>query len=219
MIKLIGEDNCCSTELDPLLNSRFEVTKLHKKLVCQMGETNFNEMKKTSILKKLTGGDLIGFEYKNKDLFEENNYAKILISTNNLPTTDDKSIGFYRRWLIIDFSNQFSEKKDILLNIPEEEYTCLALKCVFKLKELLNKRKFHNEGTIEDRKNKVQAKSDFLQAFLDEFIIEEINNYISKNEFQKRFGEWCKENKHREMAGNTLGKKLKAKNKIGRAHV
>ena len=71
----IGISNCCSTELDTLLHSRFEITRLHKKMVCMMGETNFNEMSETSILKKLTGGDLIGFEYKNKNPFEEKNYA------------------------------------------------------------------------------------------------------------------------------------------------
>jgi len=70
------------------------------------------------------------------------NYAKILIATNNLPTTTDKTIGFYRRWLIIDFPNQFSEKKDILADIPNEEYNSLALKCVGILKDLLMKRAF-----------------------------------------------------------------------------
>ncbi len=34
--KFIGTKNCCSTELDTLISSRFEVTRLHKKLVCQM---------------------------------------------------------------------------------------------------------------------------------------------------------------------------------------
>jgi len=52
--------NVCSTELDSLISSRFEVTRLHKKLVCLMGETNFGEIRKTSILKKLTGKDIIG---------------------------------------------------------------------------------------------------------------------------------------------------------------
>ena len=65
--KFIGKDNICSTELDTLLSSRFEVTRLHKKLACMLGETNFNEMSKTSIIKKLTGRDTIGFEYKNKN--------------------------------------------------------------------------------------------------------------------------------------------------------
>ena len=66
--KFIGEQNVTSTELDTLLISRFEITRLHKKLVCMMGETNFNELDKTSIIKKLTGGDYIGFEYKNKKI-------------------------------------------------------------------------------------------------------------------------------------------------------
>jgi hypothetical protein len=86
---------------------------------------------------------VIGFgkELINKsiDLLEDVNYAKIIISTNNLPTTDDKTIGFYRRWLIVDFPNQFSEQKDILNDIPEEEYNALALKCTFILKDLLEK--------------------------------------------------------------------------------
>jgi P4 family phage/plasmid primase-like protien len=210
--KFIGNHNCTSTELDTLITSRFEITRLHKKLVCMMGETNFSELEKTSIIKKLTGGDLIGYEYKNKNPFEEHNYAKIIIATNNLPTTTDKTIGFYRRWCIIDFPNQFSEEKDILDDIPEEEYESLALKCTGLLKDLLKKRKFHNEGSVEQRMEKYESKSDFLQKFLDEFTKETIGEFISKAEFHKKFRGWCKENRHREMAENTLGKKMKEKN-------
>ncbi len=209
--KFIGHNNCCSTELDTLLTSRFEITRLHKKLICQMGETDFEEMSKTSILKKLTGGDLIGFEYKNKNPFEECNYSKILISTNNLPTTSDKTVGFYRRWLIIDFPNEFSEKKDILAEIPDGEYGCLALKSITILKDLLHKREFHNEGSIKDRMEKYENKSDFLQKFLEEFIQEETNGFITTADFRKRFGEWCDSNKHRKLDDGTIGKKLKEK--------
>jgi len=205
----VGKDNCCSTELDTLLQSRFEVTRLHKKLVCQMGETNFNEMSKTSILKKLSGGDLIGFEYKNKDPFEEKNYSKILIATNNLPTTTDKTIGFYRRWLIIDFPNRFSEKKDILGDIPEEEYEILAVKCCNILKDLLTKREFHKEGSVEDRMEKYEAKSNFLEKFLELFTGEDLSSYITKNDFYKKFISWSKENRHRDMSEKSVGMAMK----------
>jgi len=210
--KFIGKNNCCSTELDSLLNSRFEVTRLHKKLICLMGETNFNEINKTSILKKLSGGDLIGFEYKNKNPFEEVNYAKIIIATNNLPTTTDKTVGFYRRWLIIDFPNQFSEKKDILAEIPEEEYEILAVKCLGILKDLLDKKEFHNEGDIEDRKEKYESRSNFLESFIKEYTIEDLNSYITKSDFFKKFTAWCKENRHREMSETSIGLTMK---KIG----
>jgi len=210
--KFVGTKNCCSTELDTLLSSRFEVTRLHKKLVCQMGETNFNEMNKTSLLKKLSGGDLIGFEYKNKNPFEEINYAKIIIATNNLPTTSDKTIGFYRRWMIIDFPNQFSEKKNILDDIPDEEYNALALKSCSILKNIIDRRSFTNEGTVEERMEKYESKSNFLDQFLKEFTEQDLGGYISKSDFFKRFGAWCKENRHREMAENSVGRAMK---KIG----
>lgn len=207
----IGEENVTSTELDTLLSSRFEVTRLHKKLVCIMGETNFSEMSKTSIIKKLTGQDLIGFEYKNKNPFEAINYAKILIATNNLPATTDKTMGFYRRWLIIPFPNQFSEKKDILCEIPYEEYEILGNKCLIILKDLLEEREFHNEGTIEHRAKIFEDYSEPLEKFIKEFTEEEIDSHIWKFEFEKKLNEWCKENRFRHMSEVAIGKKMKEK--------
>ncbi len=205
----VGGENCCTTELDTLLVSRFEITRLHKKLVCMMGETNFNEMTKTSILKKLTGGDLIGFEYKNKNPFDEKNYAKIIIATNNLPTTTDKTIGFYRRWMIIDFPNQFSEAKDILSEIPEEEYECLALKCCAILRDLIKTRKFTNEGSIEERIEKYESKSNFLEKFIREHTEEGFEDFITCADLYKKFNGWCKENRHREMSETSVGVTMK----------
>ena len=207
--KFIGPENITATELDVLLTSRFEITRLHKKLVCVMGETNFSELSKTSLIKKLTGQDIIGFEYKNKNPFEDNNYAKILIATNNLPITTDKTVGFYRRWCIIDFPNSFSEEEEILDRIPNKEYSSLALKSLITLKDLLNTRRFHKEGSVKERTKKYEEKSDFLQKFLDEFIIENLSEHITKADFYKKFTDWCIENRHRKMAENTLGKKMK----------
>ena len=207
--KFVGNENVTSTELDTLISSRFEVTKLHKKLVCIMGETNFAEISKTSIIKKLTGQDMMGFEYKNKTPFDDFNYAKIIIATNNLPATTDKTMGFYRRWCIIDFPNRFSEHKDILEEIPEEEYNILAVKSLIVLVDLMKDRKFHNEGTIEQRREKYEAKSNFLEEFINTFIKEDVDGFITKSDFIKKFLDWCKENRHRQMSETSLGTKMK----------
>lgn len=208
--KFIGAENCCSTELDTLMESRFEITRLHKKLVCMMGETNFNELTKTSKLKKLTGQDLIGFEYKGKTPFQDTNYAKIIIATNNLPETSDKTTGFYRRWLIIDFPNQFDEKKDILATIPEEEYECLARKCILIiLPDLLRRRRFENEGSLEDRQRKFEDKSNPLDKFLKDRTEEDFSKHIWKFEFEREFNQWCKENRYRIASENSIGLKMK----------
>jgi len=208
--KFIGEKNITATELDTLMNSRFEVTRLHKKLVCMMGETNFNEISQTSIIKKLTGQDMIGFEYKGKDPFEGYNYAKIIIATNNLPATTDKTIGFYRRWFIIDFPNRFTEAKDVLTDIPEEEYNCLAVKCSKILQELLKNRGFTNEGSVEDRMERYESKSNFLEKFINQACSKhDLNGYITKSEFYRRFIAWSNENRHREMSETSVGLMIK----------
>jgi hypothetical protein len=49
-------------------------------------------------------------EFKGKNSSDFHNYAKPIITCNVLPETPDKSGGFYRRWCIVDFPNQFDEK-------------------------------------------------------------------------------------------------------------
>ena len=209
--KFIGDKNCSATELDLLVSSRFEASrKLYKKLVGTMGETDFNQLNKTSILKKATGQDLMGFENKGKTPFDGLNYAKIIIATNNLPETTDKTKGFYRRWTIIDFPNEFSEKIDILGTIPEEEFECLALKCCSILKDLLKKREFWNEGTIEERMKRYEDKSNPMGRFIKEFCCtENPDGFVYSFEFEKRFNEWCKENRFRSFSQRSVGLKLK----------
>lgn len=208
--RFVGLDNITTSELDTLLSSRFETTRLHKKLVCVMGETNFAELSQTSILKKLTGQDLIGFEYKGKGLFQDYSYAKIFIATNNLPVTTDKTLGFYRRWLIIDFPFTFTEKKDILAEIPEEEYENLALKSIEILSVLLNNREFHNEGDIKARQRLYEEKSNPFDKFFNENV-ERSSSHIAKWEFRERFENWCKENRFRILNNGTINKIMEDK--------
>lgn len=210
LTKFLGEKNVTTTELDLLTNSRFEVTRLHKKLACIMGETNFNEMNKTSLLKQMSSGDLLPFEYKHKLPFSERNYAKIIIATNNLPATSDKTIGFYRRWLLIDFPNMFSEKEDVLKRIPEEEYEILAVKSLSILHELLQERAFYNEGSIEERTLIYEGHSDPVQKFMNEYCdFQDVNGSIPKWEFLKRLKEWLREKRYREVSEIVLSKKMK----------
>jgi putative DNA primase/helicase len=209
--KFVGLENGTTTELDVLLTSKFEMCRLYRKLYCLMGETNFAEMNKTSVIKRLTGQDMIPYEFKNKNPFEDYNYAKILIATNNLPTTTDKTDGFYRRWKIIDFPNRFSEKSDILATIPLQEYNNLATKCKNILIELLKNREFNNEGSIEDRKRNFEEKSNPLDKFWKENIILNPYGHIFKTEFKRTLDEWCREKRFRIFSDISISNFMKEK--------
>jgi len=200
--KFLGKKNICSTELDLLTgtsSSRFETFKLYKKLVCLMGETNFGVMNKSSILKRLTGGDLMGFEMKNKNPFDDVSYAKLIIASNSLPTAEDTTEGFYRRWIIIDFYNKFPEGHDIFKDIPDAEFNALAKKVTEILPELLKKGEFTNQGTIEERKQKYIMCSNPIPTFIKECCIVSDEAYISYNELYNYYLQYLKLNNKRRV--------------------
>lgn len=206
--RFVGRNNITSTDLDILIDRPFESTKLYKKLVCTMGETNFGTIKKTSLIKRLTGGDLIGFEFKNKNPFDDYNYAKILISSNSLPSSEDTSEGFYRRWLIIKFPNDFPEGKDILESVPLEEYDNLAKKIIEKLKNILERGNFTNQGTIEDRKKRYISASNPLKNFIEEHCVLDENYFVKYNDFYSAFAQHLTKNKQRIVSKREFGSVL-----------
>ena len=212
--RFLGNENVCSTELDYIIENRFETAKLYKKLVCVMGETNFTAIKKTSILKRLVGGDLVGFEFKNKMPFDDYNYSKIIISTNSLPVTYDKTEGFYRRWVLIDFPNKFQDKRDILADIPDIEYNNLARKCIKLLHGILKKREFTNEGSVEERRQRYEEKSNPLMAFLNEMCEFDERYEESSTEVYAVFKDYLRERGYREISQRAMSQQIKAEGYI-----
>ena len=97
IVNLVGRQNRTASTLEQLINSRFETARLFNKKICTMGEINYTLLDRTAILKMLAGGDPIPGEMKNKAPFDFVNTAKLLINTNSLPQTSDKTDAFYSR--------------------------------------------------------------------------------------------------------------------------
>lgn len=212
--KLIGDGNCCSTSIQRLQASpRFEVGRVYKKLLCEIGETSFAKLDNTDVLKKIVSGkDLVTGEEKGKPSWDFINYAKILISTNSLPQSDDKSDGFYRKCLIIQFPNQFEGNTDILATIPEQEYENFCMKMVETAYQLYKKREFDKQGTIHERKMKYEELSNPMEKFIKQFVVEDRpDSDIPVWEFEKKLNEWLREQRQRQMSDVTVAKMLKEK--------
>ena len=200
--KFLGTNNVASASLDKLASpqQRFESIKLFKKLACLLGETNFGTMENTSMLKQLSGGDAIDFEFKMKNGFTAMNYAKIIINSNSLPNSLDTSDGFYRRWLIINFPNEFPEGKDIIATIPEEEYNNLSRKCLEMIPELIDKGCFVKEGTIEERKEAYIMASNPLPFFIKSFCDVGDDLFVKANDLYSAYVQFLISNKKRKVS-------------------
>lgn len=206
--KFIGASNICSSSLFLLSSNRFEKAGLFKKLLCLIGETPSGMLSNTDMLKRLSGQDEINFEFKGKDSFTDINYAKIVIATNSLPATNDKTVGFYRRWMIIDFPNTFNEGKDILAEIPDEEYNNLARKVVRILGELLKRGEFTNNETIAERTKRYEEVSNPVSKFISLFCKKDLDASIPYGEFRDKFEAYMTTTHKRKLTVREIGKLL-----------
>ncbi len=208
--KFLGSDNCVASEIKNLSEDKFEPAVLYKKLLCVMGEVHYDDLKNTNQLKKLGGEDKMSFQFKGKTPFTEDNTATCLCLTNTMPITPDKTIGFYRKWLIIDFPNQFKQiDKNLIDVIPEEEFENLAKKLLRILKELYVKPHFTNEGDFDERAKRYEERSNPIMKFIEDECIEEPGEMISLRDFTNSCNEYLKSKHLRIMNSNQVGKVLR----------
>ncbi len=210
--KFVGNENVGSSKLSVLLrgSQRFETTQLYRKLVVLIGEVSKETLKETDELKRITGDDLVRIEFKNKDPFKFRSYAKPISAVNAMPPTPDKTVGFYRRWLIIDFPNTFEEKeKEITLTIPDYEFNNFARKSVNVLKGLLKEGKFTNDGDTKEKEKRYETRSTSLKEFIKEYCEEESDSKIPFKLFCNKFNSYLKERKLVAQSNKEISKNLK----------
>jgi putative DNA primase/helicase len=108
----VGEDNCSHLSLHDMEEDRFARARLFGKALNTYADNKSQKLRETGNLKTVISGDTIEGQNKFKPRFSFRNRAKLIISTNNPPETDDKTYAFYRRWTIVMFENTFVTSDD-----------------------------------------------------------------------------------------------------------
>ena len=207
--RLVGDENTTAVDLDKLVTSRFEASNLYKKKVALVSETDYGILTSTKAIKQCTGASKISAEFKNKASFKMTSYAKVLIATNGIPRTTDHSDAWYSRSLIIDFKNQFPEGKNPVDLVPELEYENFCRKSLKILKELKERGSFIGEGNLEEKRKKYEDKSNPINKFLNEYVVEDIEGRIPMWEFKERLKGYCQSINQRELSNQEVNNYLK----------
>ena len=100
------------------LNDKFKPANLQGKLVNIADDIDPNRIRDTGNFKIIVTGNYITLEFKGQDAFEFKPYVKLIFASNELPMSNDKSEGFYRRMVIIPMLRKFGkggQKKDPML--------------------------------------------------------------------------------------------------------
>ena len=184
MNALLGPDSVSHINLYRLVSSRFATAELYGKLANISPEIATDELKRTGTFKSLTGHDRIMAEKKFRDPFYYTNYAKLTFLCNTLPTTPDKTLAFFRRWLLFVFPNKFEGPDcdpQILdkLTTPEE-LSGLLNWALEGLRRLQENGRFTKSMSADELQELYESMSDPITAFIAEHIKTESTGVASK---------------------------------------
>ena len=191
---LIGEDNISAESLQRLEFDKYRTAKLYGKRVNICGDIPDIKMNKSEIFKKFTSGlDSIDAENKYQNPFRFHNKAKLVFSANNIPE-GKKDKAYYRRWVLIEFPNNFEGEnadKSLIMKLQTPEELSYFLNLVLDgLKRLRENEKFSNEKAIEATQKEYELNSNPIAAFMEE-CTQISNEDCDATILYLEYVEWC----------------------------
>lgn len=209
---IIGRENACSIPLQQLTD-RFTTASLLLKILNTCGDIATTALTDTSIIKQLTGDDPIKGEYKGGAIFFFKNHAKMMFSCNELPKVlDEKSNGFYRRLLIV----RFTESGDYIPNLKERladesEIERVLSGCVYALKSaLLSGKLFESSANLEEIDN-LKYESDTVAAFLSDVTEKAEGSRERRSDMYSYYENYCLREKRTPLGKQGFFKSMRAK--------
>ncbi len=212
--RFLGVDNCCNVGLQDLTQGGFYTSELMNKMANLSPDLPANALKESGIFKSATGHDMLTAYRKFKNSLHFENYAKMFFCCNELPKTYDKTVSFFSRWIIIDFPFTFLTNKEIENSTPEnlvnvkicdteiinkistpQELSGLLNWALEGLHELLKIGDFSYSKSTAEVKESWLRKSDSVEGYIIDAIIESPESEILKSEFRRSYVNYCR--KHR----------------------
>jgi len=210
----LGDENVSSESLQSFEANRFSLGGLFGKLANLYPDLSNRALDKTGTFKMLTGGDTVSAEHKFRARFYFKNYAKLIFSANKIPESKDDTTAFFRRWIIINFPNQFladNPKTDpqLLKKLTTEvELSGFLNWCLEGLRRLIENKKFSRSKSIEETREQYLRSSDPVKAFAMDKLEYKAGSAIPKTEVYKAFIEYCQKMKLPTVSQTTFASKL-----------
>ena len=212
---MLGTANTSSMSLHALENDRFAAAGLYGKLANICNELPGRHLQGTSRFKQAVARDEIRVQRKFGEPFDLEPYAKFLFSANHPPQTGDSSDGFFRRWMLIPFRQNFSEeeripteKLDAILSDPQEQSGVLneALRWVHHVRE----NGITQTASMEEAHRDFRDVTDPLAVWMKEHVVEHSEARVPIDRLKRTYNRAARENGWHVVSENAeVGKKVR----------
>jgi putative DNA primase/helicase len=166
---LVGADNFAAVNIHELAEDRFASADLYGKLANICGEIDSTFIEKTSRVKELCGDDVMRAQRKGEDPFSFKFWGKALFSANAIPGTSDSSVGWSRRWEVIQFPYApTNPDPDLSRRIVAEELPGIAYRAVMALRGLMANGRFTSGESRDNAHREFADKANKVRRWLDD---------------------------------------------------
>lgn len=193
--RIVGEQNLAAVALQNL-SDRFTTATLMGKIVNVCGDLSDKAMTDTSVVKQLTGEDLVKAEYKGGAVFFFKNRAKFIFSSNQLPKIlDDRTNGFFRRLLIITFDSHGDYIDNLQAKLSRERDIEIVISyTVSCLRQALIRHKLTESDNSIDAVQRLRMTSDSIEGFIMEMCdVSDKNAKTQRIDLYEAYKKYCQE--------------------------
>ncbi len=197
--EFVGRNNCSNVPWHALELDKFAMATLEGKLINMFADIPSQSLNRTGSFKMLTGGDAIGADKKFKDRFSFENFARLIFSANKPPNiSGEDSFAFWRRWVIINFPNEFlnstDDKGKLNKLVTPEELSGLLNLALKGLERLLKQGSYSYNKSVEDTTAFYLRASDPVYAFLEDICESAPDQCVAKEALHLTYEDYCRKN-------------------------
>ncbi|WP_342304813.1 phage/plasmid primase, P4 family [Methanolobus sp. ZRKC5] len=211
---MYGSKNVSSLSMQDIENDRYSKAELFGKLMNVCGDMSNQQLKDTSTVKSLTGGDEVTARKIYGKPFKFINRSKMVFSMNYIPESLDNSDSWYRRFLLIPFKrrvvgNECTELDYYKKLTTPEELSGIFNRCMEVLPALLERGDFSCSMGIRKTRTYTQERSNPIAAFADECGHLSEDNEVPIDEVYAANIRYCRLNNITVIDRRVFGKKFR----------
>jgi len=228
MTAMLGEDNVSHVSIENF-GGRFELGTTIGKSANISGDAGEIDGIAEGVLKQFTGGDIMQFDRKNLTPISARPTAKLMAAWNGRPKIKDKSMGLWRRMLLVPFNKRIEEDRKILgMDTPawwlkQGEAPGILLWAIAGLYRLRQQGGFTRSTVADSAVYEYREESNPAMRFFNEHIAflpesvmaEEVKKDLSEqaglkaDDLYLRYKDWCREESINPLAKQNFGKQIK----------
>jgi len=182
------------------LSHCYRPAMLLNKLVNISSEGEAVDLIDDALVKSIISGEPLAVEQKYKDPVIIKPFCKLVIATNHLPRSRDKSRGYFRRWLILHFDQEISEDrqdKQLSERIINSELDEIFYGALLGLRRLRQQDGFTMPESSKALLNEYEKTTNPAITFIEEHLAIVPQGSECLQEIYNKYTGWCEKQGHK----------------------